>query len=206
MQGLMVLLLELSVGGVHLSIDKQYVKNPANKLMRWLRSMAPVDEVSERAHEIVAKVLNSQSQSQAMSDQIPHLPMEEHAQSANLETLQQSHSGEGPASSYQTAMSWPSCDAFDSNLFYSLADTENSYPNDQSGSEYFSDPNAGLSEFGKPQMSFFYGKPYMENFDQWQWDPAIFFEQIDTQTQDPGQGAGQGGNASGSQDQNLSGS
>ena len=201
MQGLTVLLLELSVGGAHLTIDKQHVKGCAKKLMRWLQSMAPVDEVSERAHEIVAKVLNNQDQSEAMSEQIPYPPMEEYAQSSNRETQQQFHSGEAPATTHQMEMSWPSADAFNSNAFYSLSNTGNYYPNDQSGSEYFGDPNAGLYEFGQPQMSLFYGNPYMENLDQWQWDPAIFSEQEDIQTQDPGQG----GNASGNQGQNPDG-
>jgi hypothetical protein len=176
MQGLTVLLLELSQDGVHLTIDKQYVMDHAKKLMRWLRSMAPVDQVSGRAHEIVAKILNNQNQSQAMSGHIPHPPMEEHTQSSNLEPQQQFRSGKAPATSQQAEMPWPSANAFDSNAFdsnafdsnsyYSLSNTGNYYPNDQSGSEYFSDPNAGLHEFGQPQMSLFYRNPYMGDFGQ----------------------------------------
>jgi hypothetical protein len=205
MQGLTVLLLELSQDGVHLTIDKQYVMGHAKKLMRWLRSMAPVDQVSDRAHEIVAKILNNQNQSQAMSDHIPHPPMEEHTQSSNFEPQQQFRNGKAPVTSQQAEMPWPSANAFDSNSFYSLSNTGNYYPNDQSGSEYFSDPNAGLHESGQPQMSLFYGNPYMGDFGQSQWDQAIFGEPDDAQTQDSSQDGGQSEDASGSQGQNLGG-
>jgi hypothetical protein len=180
MQGLTVLLLELSLDGVHLTIDKRYFTACAEKLMRWLQSMAPADGVSKRAYNIVSKVLNKQDQTKGKSKPMPHPPTEGDqqsqygAQSSTLDPQQPSHSYGGQPLSQQPEISWPSVNAFNSNSFYSTSNTASFCPRDLSGSEYLNDPNAGLFEFSQPQMSLFYGNPYQASFDEWGRDQSLF--------------------------------
>jgi hypothetical protein len=188
MQALTVLLLELSLDGAHLTTDKQYVTACAEKLITWLESMAPADGVSERAYNIVCKVVNKQDQTRAMSRLMPHPPPfkdyqqpQDAAKSSALDLQQPIHLTEEPSTSQQPEDSWPSVDAFNNNSFYSMSNTGSFYPNDMSGSEYLNDPDAGLYEFGQPQMSLFYGNPYPANIDEWEWDPTVFGEQGESQ-------------------------
>jgi hypothetical protein len=188
MQALTVLLLELSSDGAHLTIDKKSVTACTEKLIKWLQSMAPADGVSERAYNIVCKVVNKQDQTRAMSKLMPHLPpkndlQSQHgAKSSTLDPQQPTHLPEEPSISQQPEISWPNVDAFNTNSFYSMSNTGNFYPNDMSGTEYLNDPHAGLYEFGQPQMSLFYGNPYQASFDEW--DPAVFGEQEESQGQE----------------------
>ena len=179
MQALTVLLLELSLDGVHLTVEKSHVTSCVDKLIRWLSSMKSVDAISESAYNAVARVLNKQSKQEAAHRQLPQpQPTDQHqqqhdAQGTTLGMQQQYQSYSQPFALQQSGVIWPTADPSSSNDFYSQSNTGNFYSNDVSGSEYLNDPNAGLMDFGQP-LNLFYGNPYKATFDQWEWDPAAF--------------------------------
>ncbi|CAN9474373.1 unnamed protein product [Alternaria alternata] len=179
MQALTVLLLELSLDGIHLTVEKSHVTSCVDKLIRWLSAMKSVDAISESAYNIVARVLNKQSKQEAAHRQLPQpQPTDQHqqqrqAQDTTLELQQQYQSYSQPLALQQSGVVWPTTDAFNSNDFYSQSNTGNFYSNNVSGSEYLNDPNAELMDFDEP-LNMFYGNPYEATFDQWEWDPAAF--------------------------------
>jgi hypothetical protein len=59
MQSMTVFLLELSLGGIHLTMKRSLITDCVDKLMRWLQSMVVNDAVSERAYQLLLKVLNT---------------------------------------------------------------------------------------------------------------------------------------------------
>ncbi|CAN9346145.1 unnamed protein product [Alternaria alternata] len=179
MQALTVLLLELSLDGIHLTVEKSHVTSCVDKLIRWLSAMKSVDAISESAYNVVARVLNKQSKQEAAHRQLPQpQPTDQHqqqrqAQDTTLELQQQYQSYSQPLALQQSGVVWPTTDAFNSNDFYSQSNTGNFYSNNVSGSEYLNDPNAELMDFDQP-LNMFYGNPYEATFDQWEWDPAAF--------------------------------
>jgi hypothetical protein len=74
MQALTVLLFELSLDGIHLTIDKSHITSCVDKLIRWLGSMKSLDAVSESAYNVVARVLNKQSKQEAAHRQLTSVP------------------------------------------------------------------------------------------------------------------------------------
>ncbi|KAI0573663.1 hypothetical protein Alg130_09996 [Pyrenophora tritici-repentis] len=177
MQALTVLLFELSLDGIHLTIDKSHITSCVDKLIRWLGSMKSLDAVSERAYNIVARVLNKQSKQEAAHRQLPQpeptdpYQQPHDAQDITLDSQQQYQPYSQPLKLLQAYVAWPSADPFNSNSFYPQSDTDNFYLNDVSRFDYLNDPNAGLIYFSQP-LNLFYGNPYEANFDQWEWDPA----------------------------------
>ena len=208
MQGLTVLLLELSLGGIHLTINKSHVTKCVDKLIRWLDSMKPVDAVSASAYDVVAKVLSQQSEEEAAAKEMPqpppqptthgeqqYSPYEANVTSQKQQEQQQQQYAQ-PLTSEQMNITWPSADVFgsgglSSGAFLPQSNTSNFYMDDISGTNYFNDPDAGIYEFGQPRMNMFYGNPYQTTFDQWEWDASAFEE---GQGQSQGQGQGQGQN------------
>ncbi|KAF1828806.1 hypothetical protein BDW02DRAFT_634918 [Decorospora gaudefroyi] len=213
MQGLTVLLLELSLDGIHLSVEQTYVRSCADKLISWLESMKTVDGVSGNASKIVSAVLNKQKQQHpdVMTEkQMPQPAMEEveepyqqhqpqqqqyNPQAPAFNPQQQSETYTQDPTSQQPDITWPSDNAFNDQNFYLPPNTGSFYPDDVFGSEYLNDPNAGLFEFGQPQMRLFYGNPYSSSFDQWEWDqPGFGGDLWSSQSQSQSQGGGdQGG-------------
>lgn len=185
MQGLTVLLLELSIGGIHLTVNKVHVESCINKLIKWLQSMKTVDAVSESAYNVVAKVLSKQSEEEAAARQMPQ-PQQQYNQHdfAIDPNLQPQYVP--PLVSDSLNNVWPSSGTFTSGAYYPQANTGNFYPDDMSGTDYLNDPDAGLFEFGQPQMNLFYRNPYETTFDHWEWDPSAF----EGQDQGPGPGSG----------------
>jgi len=193
MQALTVLLLELSLDGIHLTVEKSHVKTCVDKLIRWLNSMKPVDAVSENAYNVVARVMNKQTKEEAARRQLPQLQAtDQHQKQQDVENMafdsQQPYQPYSqPLTLQQSDVAWPSADPFNSNI-YSQSNTGNFYLYDASGGDYLNDPTAGLTDFGQP-LSLFYGNPYESTFDQWEWDPAAFLDP----DQRPGQGQDQSG-------------
>jgi hypothetical protein len=196
MQALTVLLLELSLDGIHLTVEKTHITSRVNKLIEWLISMKSVDAVSESAYNVVARVLNKQSKKEAADRQIPQpqptdqQQQQSHKQDTSVDLQQHYHPHSQPLALQQSGNVWPSVDSFNDTDFYAQSNTNNFYSSDVSGIEYLSDTNAGLMGFDQP-LDLFYGNPYEATFDQWKWDPAAF-ENLD-QGQEQGPGGGQGG-------------
>jgi hypothetical protein len=89
MQALTVLLLELSLDGIHLTVEKSYVTSCVDKLIRWLSSMKSVDAISESAYNVVARVLNKQSKKEAAHRQLPQpQPTDQHQQQRDVQDVQ----------------------------------------------------------------------------------------------------------------------
>ncbi|KAF1945717.1 hypothetical protein EJ02DRAFT_509382 [Clathrospora elynae] len=188
MQSLTVLLIELGIGGVHLTADKSHITACVEKLIAWLRSMNSIDAVSERAYNMVASVLNKQDQAQAVEKQMPRPSMEEthHKQyDERAPETNAQHPGYNEPPARQLENSWPNDRIHDSAL-YSESNAGNLYPNDMSGSEFLNNPGAGLFDFTQMELTSFYGNPYQVNFDQYDWNPA------ESENQDPNQHQGQG--------------
>jgi len=178
MQALTVLLLEMSLDGIHLTVEKSHITSCIDKLIRWLSSMKSDDAVSKSAYNVVARVLNKQSKQEAAHRQLPQpQPTDQHQQQRDTQDttldLQQQYQPHGPLALQQSGVAWPSTDPFNSNDFYSQSTTGSFHSNDVSGSEYLNGPNAGLMDFGQP-LNLFYGNPYEATFDRWEWDPAAF--------------------------------
>lgn len=178
MQALTVLLLELSLDGIHLTVEKSHVTSCIDKLIRWLNAMKAVDAVSESAYNVVARVMSKQTKEKAAQRQLPQpQPTElhqkqQHAEYMAFESQQQYRPSSQPLTLQQSDVAWASADPFDSNI-YSQSNTGNFYPNNVPGGEYLNDPTARLMEFGQP-LNLFYGNPYESTFDQWEWDPTAF--------------------------------
>ena len=220
MQGLTVLLLELSLGGIHLTMDKSHATKCVDKLIRWLDSMKPVDAVSASAYDVVTKVLSQHSEEEAAAKEMPQPPPQptthgeqqyspykadvaSQQQQQQQQEQQQQHYSQ-PFTSEQMNITWPSADVFgsgalSSGAFLAQPDTSNFYMDGISGTNYFNDPDAGIYEFGQPRMNMFYGNPYQTTFDQWEWDASAFEE---GQGQDQSQGQGQNQNQNQHQHQN----
>ncbi|KAL1794280.1 hypothetical protein ACET3X_007701 [Alternaria dauci] len=162
MQALTVLLLELSLDGIHLTIEKSHITSCVDKLIRWLSSMKSVDAISERAYNVVAKVLSKQSKQDAAHRQLPQpQPTDQHQKQHHTQDttadLQQQHpSYSQPLALQQLDVVWPAADPFNSNDSYTQSNTGNFYHSDIS------------------PLNLFYGNPYEATFDQWEWDPAAF--------------------------------
>ncbi len=194
MQGLTVLLLELSLDGIHLTVKKSYVTSCVEKLIGWLSSMKSVDAVSESAYNVVAKVLNKQSKQEAAHHQLPRpqptsQQQQYDGQNMTIDPQQQYQSYGQPLTLQQSDVAWSSADPYNSNNFFSHSNTSNFYPNSVSGNEYLNDSNTGLMDSNQP-LNLFYGNPYEATFDQWEWDPTAF-ENFDM-SQQRGSGPGQG--------------
>jgi hypothetical protein len=188
MQGLMVLLLELSMDGAHLTTDKEFVKNRAEQLVAWLQSMAIVDGVSAHAHAIVSAVLDKQDPAQAMKKHMPHPRMDEayrQEEPYTFDAQQQYYENNSLATFDDTNMAWPYADAFRSSSFYSLANTGAFYPSEQFGAQCFDQSDAGPSEV---QTSMPGGLPFAVDFGTWPWD--LVQEEVHRQGQDQDQGGG----------------
>jgi len=204
-----VLLLELSLGGIHLTINKSHVTLCVDKLIRWLDSMKPVDAVSASAYNVVAKVLSQQTEEEAAAKEMPQPPPQPTTDgeqqyspyNAAVASQQPHHHHQHhqqyaqPFTSEQMNIAWPSADVFGngtlgSGTFLPQPDTSNFYTDDVLGTNFFNDPDAGIYEFGQPRMNMFYGNPYQSTFDQWEWDTSAF-EEGQGQGQDQGQGQGQ---------------
>jgi hypothetical protein len=200
MQSLMVLLLELSVDGVHLTMDKEVVKTRAEQLVAWLQCMAVVDNVSERAHTIVSQILDKQDPDQAMRKHMPHPRMDQAHQekeSHTFEEQQQFYENNDLATFEPTNMSWPSADAFNSSSFFSLDNTGAFYPSDRFGAQYFNEPDGDPSEVPTSMAG---GDMFPVDFAAWQWDPALVGMQGEIQGQDQNQDQGGEGHFPGSFD------
>ncbi|XPS72536.1 hypothetical protein M3J09_004698 [Ascochyta lentis] len=63
MQAITVLLLELAQGAIHWPTDPSNIATCVDKLTRWLKAMKRNDVVSERAYNIVCKMLGKHEQS-----------------------------------------------------------------------------------------------------------------------------------------------
>jgi hypothetical protein len=63
MQAITVLLLELAQGTIHWPTDPSNIATCVEKLTRWLKAMSSNDVVSERAYNIVCKMLSKHKQS-----------------------------------------------------------------------------------------------------------------------------------------------
>ncbi|PZD23065.1 fungal specific transcription factor domain containing protein, partial [Pyrenophora tritici-repentis] len=155
MQSLTVLL-ELSLGAIHLAVNKSHVTSCVDKLIRWLQSMKLVDAVSGSAYNVVAKILSKQSEEEAAAKEMPKpQPTTDGQQQYSPHNVtpasQQKHYVQPLISESLNSM-WPSSDAFSSGAFSNGAflpqsNTGNFYPDDISGASYFNDSNAGLYEF-----------------------------------------------------------
>jgi hypothetical protein len=193
MQALTVLLLELSLDGIHLTVEKSHVTTCIDKLIRWLNSMKPVDAVSENAYNVVARVMNKQTKEEAARRQLPQpQATDQHQKQQDVEhmafdTHQPYQPYSQPLTLQQSDVAWPSADPFNSNI-YSQSNTGNFYLYDAGGADYLNDPTAGLTDFDQ-SLSLFYGNPYESTFDQWEWDPTAFLDP----DQPPGQGQDQSG-------------
>ncbi|CAA9957039.1 Fungal-trans multi-domain protein [Pyrenophora teres f. maculata] len=212
MQGLTVLLLELSLDGIHLTGDKSHVTSCVDKLIGWLQSMGTVDAVSKSAYGVVAKVLSRQKEKDAAEKQMPQpQPMTEDRQGYSPQgfTLEPQPQPQSQPEFVQSLAPdpmdtfWPGSNAFAGGAFFPQDNTGNFYPNDVPGTEFLNDPGAGLIEYGQPQMNLFYGNPYQMTFDNWEWDPAAFegHDQDQGQGQIQGQGYTQGQSQSQQQNQ-----
>jgi hypothetical protein len=63
MQAITVLLLELAQGAIHWPTDPSNIATCVEKLTRWLKAMKSNDVVSERAYNVVCKMLGKYEQS-----------------------------------------------------------------------------------------------------------------------------------------------
>ncbi|KAI4947245.1 hypothetical protein J4E91_006595 [Alternaria rosae] len=205
MQALTVLLLELSLDGIHLTVEKSHITSCVDKLIRWLSSMKSVDAVSESAYNVVARVMNKQTKEEAAHRRLPQpQPTDQYQKQQGVEDMafdpQQPYQPYSqPLTLQQSGVAWPSADPMNSNI-YSQSNTGNFYLYDVSGTEYLNDPTAGLTDFGQP-LNLFYGNPYESTFDQWEWDPAAFLDP----DQPPGQGQDQSGYQGGQGNQGYEG-
>ncbi|KAL6157311.1 hypothetical protein ACJQWK_06754 [Exserohilum turcicum] len=199
MQGLTVLLLELSLNCAHLTIEKSHITSCVDKFMRWLESMKSIDEVSESAYSVVSKVLNKQTPEEAARKQLPYLQSapgyERHGYNIQDPSLGpqvpfQMHSQ--PSSLQQMHHAWPGSDAFTNAPYFSQPDASGFYHSNLPSTEYLNDPHASLYQFGQPQMNLFYGNPYPATMDQWDWDSMTADDTAHGpgQQQNPGQGFG----------------
>jgi hypothetical protein len=182
MQSMTVFLLELSLGGVHLTMKRSFITASVDKLMRWLQSMMVNDAVSERAYQILLKVLNkhdptahvntsehvvgtpAQSYPPRPQDVLRAAPRNntEQASAFNLPPATYDSIMDDPSTLYEQAI-WPD-NVFNSD-FYSQANNGNFDLN--SLSDYFQGP----IEAGPAQMPMHYGSSYTSDFDHcMDWD------------------------------------
>ncbi|KAI4953195.1 hypothetical protein J4E86_006736 [Alternaria arbusti] len=178
MQALTVLLLELSLDGIHLTVEKSHITACIDKLIRWLNSMKPVDAVSENAYNVIARVMNKQTKEEAARRRLPQPQiMDQHQKQQDIEHMtfdsqQRYQPYSQPLTLQQSDVAWPSADPFNSNI-YAQSNTGNFDLYDAPGGDILNDPTTGLTEFGQP-LNLFYGNPYESTFDHWEWDPAAF--------------------------------
>lgn len=178
MQALTVLLLELSLDGIHLTVEKSHITACIDKLIRWLNSMKPVDAVSENAYNVIARVMNKQTKEEAARRRLPQPQMtDQHQKQQDIEHMtfdsqQRYQPYSQPLTLQQSDVAWPSADPFNSNI-YSQSNTGNFDLYDAPGGDILNDPTTGLTEYGQP-LNLFYGNPYESTFDHWEWDPAAF--------------------------------
>ncbi|KAI4703708.1 hypothetical protein J4E89_009931 [Alternaria sp. Ai002NY15] len=178
MQALTVLLLELSLDGIHLTVEKSHITACIDKLIRWLNSMKPVDAVSENAYNVIARVMNKQTKEEAARRRLPQPQMtDQHQKQQDIEHMtfdsqQRYQPYSQPLTLQQSDVAWPSADPFNSNI-YAQSNTGNFDLYDAPGGDILNDPTTGLTEYGQP-LNLFYGNPYESTFDHWEWDPAAF--------------------------------
>ncbi|CAN9415083.1 unnamed protein product [Alternaria alternata] len=150
-----VLLLELAQGAIHWPKDPSNIATCVEKLTRWLKAMESNDVVSERAYNIVCKMLGKHEQSR-----------EDVATGQWAAEMAEQPYNEPTAASYMVSQSFNDLD-----LQY-LRET----PDDISFSDnYYSQANSGnfgLNEppadflFGQAQLRLIFGNHFMTNFDQ----------------------------------------
>ena len=181
MQSMTVFLLELSLGGVHLTVTKSLITACVDKLMRWLQSMAVNDAVSERAYQILLKVLNKHDHTARVntSEHVVGKPAQpyppgpqdvlgaapqnntEQASAFTLPPATYDSEMDDPSALYEQAI-WPG-NVFNGD-FYSQANNGNFDLN--SLSDFFQEPLEAA------QMPMHYGSLYTADFDQcMDWDP-----------------------------------
>jgi hypothetical protein len=163
MQAITVLLLELAQGAIHWPTDPSNIATCVEKLTRWLKAMKSNDIVSERAYNIVCKMLGKHEQSR-----------EDVATSQWAAEMAEQPYNEPTAASYMASQPYNDLD-----LQY-LQETPclDTYFND----DYYSQANSGtfdlnslarpLNEppadflFGQAQLPLFFENHLMTNFDQ----------------------------------------
>jgi hypothetical protein len=156
MQAITVLLLELAQGAMHWPKDPSNVAACVEKLTRGLEVMKSNDVVSERAYNIVCKMLGKHGQSR-----------EDVATGQWAAEMAKQPYNEPTAASYMVSQPYN-----DQDLQY-LQETPclDTYLND----DYYSQANSGnfdLNEpsadflFGQAQLPLFFGNHFMTSFDQ----------------------------------------
>jgi hypothetical protein len=163
MQAITVLLLELAQGAIHWPTDPSNIATCVEKLTRWLKAMKSNDVVSERAYNIVCKMLGKHEQSR-----------EDVATGQWAAEMAEQSYNEPTAASYMASQPYndpdlkcfqetPCLDTYFNDDYYSQANSENFDLNSLAWP--LNEPPADFL-FGQAQLPLFFGNHLMTNFDQ----------------------------------------
>ncbi|CAG5137217.1 uncharacterized protein ALTATR162_LOCUS54 [Alternaria atra] len=163
MQAITVLLLELAQGAIHWPTDPSNIATCVGKLTRWLKAMKSNDVVSERAYNIVCKMLGKHEQSR--EDVATGQWAAEMAEQPYNEPTAASYMASQPYDDLdlQYLQETPCLDTYFNDDYYSQANSGSFDLNSLAWP--FNEPPADFL-FGQAQLPLFFGNHRMANFDQ----------------------------------------